>query len=666
MKLKIISFGLLLLLSQVVTAAQVELVCPCDVDAVGLTGISIAAGVTNRDSAAAGKLRYRIIGYEPASGLEGFRQDSFFTMATYELADSLAAGTAISSSTVKTGLTIPAASLTMALLLEELVGSAWTRRDFARLSPAVTLGDGGESAFSQTDERSSVIYIDGLATMSVSGGQATIQLPAIRNSSNTFSPTDLSIDVVQTTSTTMFDTEGVIFSFSVPNIPITLGSPRTLNESFSAGESGDFFHLRVKDSVGTLAYQTVLNTGGALPARSLDTTNIRVLDDTDGDGVKDYSEILSGTNPSDATSKPTSNIIDTLVVYTQGVPALYGGDPSARIDQLIALSNQVYLSSGLELQLRLASSVQKTVDESATLGTLLTAMDDRTGSFADLDTLKANSNADIVVLMVPDNPASDLCGLANLGGFGSRGDFLSESNRANANGTVYINCGDDTTTVHEIGHILGLGHSRKQDPIEGGTFSWAVGYGVNTDFVTVMAYGSEFAGANTILKHASPDIACNNLPCGIAKTDSANGADAVEALRVSQYQVANYYAAPALADTDGDGTPDSTDSDDDNDGVPDVSDSFPTNSAEFADTDGDGVGNNADTDDDNDGALDSSDAFPLDSSETKDTDKDGIGDNADPDDDNDGVSDASEVLLGRSPVFKEAVAITANYSLLIL
>jgi hypothetical protein len=293
-------------------------------------------------------------------------------------------------------------------------------------------------------------------------------------------------------------------------------------------------------------------------------------------------------------------------------------------------------------------------------------MDDRSGSFSDLDTLKANSNADIVVLMVPDNPASDLCGLANLGGFGSRGDFLSESNRANANGTVYINCGDDTTTVHEIGHILGLGHSRKQDPIEGGTFSWAVGYGVNTDFVTVMAYGSEFAGANTILKHASPDIACNNLPCGIAKTDSANGADAVEALRVSQYQVANYYAAPALADTDGDGTPDSTDSDDDNDGVPDVSDSFPTNSAEFADTDGDGVGNNADTDDDNDGALDSSDAFPLDSSETKDTDKDGIGDNADPDDDNDGVSDASEVLLGRSPVFKEAVAITANYSLLIL
>jgi hypothetical protein len=177
-----------------------------------------------------------------------------------------------------------------------------------------------------------------------------------------------------------------------------------------------------------------------------------------------------------------------------------------------------------------------------------------------------------------------------------------------------------------------LGHSRKQDPIDGGTFDWAVGYGVDANFVTVMAYGSEFAGASTILKHSSPsDINCNNLPCGVAKTDAANGADAVDALRVSQYQVAKYYAsASSSTDTDGDGTPDATDSDDDNDGVPDVSDAFPTNSAEFADTDGDGTGNNADTDDDGDGVLDGADAFPLDSSETTDTDGDGIGDNSDP------------------------------------
>jgi|GEM_PF-1279075 len=636
MKAKVIFASLALLISQAALSAQVELVCPCDVDALGLTGVSITAGIKNLDSADSGKMRFRVIGYKPAAGLPGFRQDTFFTLATYELLDILASGSSIASSTVKTGLIVPGTDLTLALLLEELRGTTWTRTDFARLSPAVTLGNGGETAFSDDEARSAAIYLDGLATATVSGSQISIQLPAIGNSSRTFSTGALTYDVIQTSSTSAFSFSDGTFAVDEVTIasdlpPRSLLTAQTLNASFSDGGAGNFFHLRVRESGGSsFLYQTILNTGGSLPTRSMDLTNIRVLDDTDGDGVKDYNETLLGTDLSDASSKPASNFIDTLVIYTQGVPALYGGDPSARIDQLIQLSNQVYESSGLELRLRLASSVQKTVDESATLVTLLTAMDDRSGSFSDLDTLKTNANADIVVLMVPNNPNSDLCGLANLGGFGSRGDFLSENNRANANGTVFINCGDDTTTVHEIGHILGLGHSRKQDPVEGGTYSWAVGYGLDSQFVTVMAYGSEFSTTNTILKHSSPALTCSTAPYGIAKTDAVNGADAVDALRVSQYQVAKYYAAPTSStDTDGDGTPDSTDADDDNDGVPDVSDAFPLDSAEFADTDGDTIGNNADTDDDGDGVLDTNDAFPLDSSETTDSDGDGVGDNSD-------------------------------------
>ncbi|MFT6437852.1 MAG: cyclophilin family peptidyl-prolyl cis-trans isomerase [Candidatus Azotimanducaceae bacterium] len=137
-------------------------------------------------------------------------------------------------------------------------------------------------------------------------------------------------------------------------------------------------------------------------------------------------------------------------------------------------------------------------------------------------------------------------------------------------------------------------------------------------------------------------------------------------LTASNFVTITRASAAAEPDFDNDGMPDSTDADDDNDGVPDVSDAFSLNAAEFADTDNDGTGNNEDTDDDGDGVLDVDDAFPLDSSETMDSDKDGIGENADRDDDNDGISDVREELLGRSPVFKEAVAITANYSLLIL
>ena len=104
------------------------------------------------------------------------------------------------------------------------------------------------------------------------------------------------------------------------------------------------------------------------------------------------------------------------------------------------------------------------------------------------------------------------------------------------------------------------------------------------------------------------------------------------------------------ADNDSDGEGDVCDSDDDNDGVSDEEDAFPLDDAESLDTDGDGIGNNADTDDDGDGVSDEDDDFPLDVSESVDTDGDGIGNNTDTDDDNDGYSDADESLAGTDPL----------------
>jgi len=65
-------------------------------------------------------------------------------------------------------------------------------------------------------------------------------------------------------------------------------------------------------------------------------------------------------------------------------------------------------------------------------------------------------------------------------------------------------------------------------------------------------------------------------------------------------------------DSDGDGTPNSSDPDDDNDGVADDQDAFPLDPNESVDSDGDGIGNNSDTDDDNDGAADVVDGCPTD------------------------------------------------------
>ena len=79
--------------------------------------------------------------------------------------------------------------------------------------------------------------------------------------------------------------------------------------------------------------------------------------------------------------------------------------------------------------------------------------------------------------------------------------------------------------------------------------------------------------------------------------------------------------------------------------------------SDIVDTDGDGIPDSADTDDDNDGVLDSNDAFPLDVNESVDTDGDGIGNNADLDDDGDGYSDVDEIAAGSDPLDASSVPI---------
>ena len=123
-------------------------------------------------------------------------------------------------------------------------------------------------------------------------------------------------------------------------------------------------------------------------------------------------------------------------------------------------------------------------------------------------------------------------------------------------------------------------------------------------------------------------------------------------------------------DTDGDGTPDSIDTDDDNDGVLDGADNAPLDpsscqdldsdgcddcwaaaSTDFTagnnfdpandgtDTDGDGICDLSDNDDDNDGILDSVEGIT-------DFDNDGIPNNEDLDSDNDGIPDIVETGNG--------------------
>ena len=361
----------------------------------------------------------------------------------------------------------------------------------------------------------------------------------------------------------------------------------------------------------------------ALPLQAgLDIGDLDYLADADGDGVGDLNEELAGTDSEDPESTPGEVEVDVLAIHNHGFAKFYDKDPYTRIRQVMTVANETYRSSGTGVRLRLVGFVQAEVED-----------DDDEWSRVDTELaeqLRVEHGADLVVMFRPSVAGRGTCGWAGLGGLGARGYVSLEENGATY-ATVFGDC-DGATTAHEIGHLMGLGHSA--DQYSEGAFRWSRGHYVNSQARTgtVMTYGHTFTD-----RFSDPDRDCRGSPCGVAIGES-EGAYAVASLNAVRFQIAAF--APSQEDAD-------------EDGVVDAKDAFPNDAQEWQDTDGDGVGNTVDPDDDGDGVVDKDDEFPLDASESADRDDDGVGDNGDacPDDpdetadvDGDGVCDNADAF----------------------
>ncbi len=68
--------------------------------------------------------------------------------------------------------------------------------------------------------------------------------------------------------------------------------------------------------------------------------------------------------------------------------------------------------------------------------------------------------------------------------------------------------------AHEMGHNMGLDHSRRQGDTSGTRYRYGLGYGVDNLFATVMAYPSAFSAARLGI-FSNPNLLCKGVPCGI-------------------------------------------------------------------------------------------------------------------------------------------------------
>ena len=420
---------------------------------------------------------------------------------------------------------------------------------------------------------------------------------------------------------------------------------------------------------------------GVIPSFGPNLNNIDALLDTDGDGISDFNEMLIGTSVSEV-SDIGSTPIEVAFTYGTSASDQYGAELAARLAHIVRVSNSAFENSGVSLTIKNVGSYNLGDDTTLDADLILEKLKNREDIFSNIDNVLERKPDFFIHLST--NAVLDIGGLAPVLSSFNDGlvQYLSIYNEHQNRAAVSID-NSSTTLAHEIGHLMGLTHSRRQaDGYPIGTFSWSLGHAVDNDFATIMAYETEFGSASGLEFFSSPRLTCgdSSLPCGVNRNDYLAGADSVLTLKTTMFQTAAIsngfppsislagektvnlgidvaFSEPgfeAIDKEDGILTPSVSVS-----GVVDTETAGTyTVTYSVADSDQNSievirrviVAPDSVTDGDGDGVEDSSDAFPLDPSETLDTDNDGIGNNSDTDDDNDGYSDAEEVSQGTDPL----------------
>lgn len=274
---------------------------------------------------------------------------------------------------------------------------------------------------------------------------------------------------------------------------------------------------------------------------------VRNLDiDADQNGVPDIDEAILDLPASTPVAEVLARdaVIDVLFIHTPAAADYLGRKLQDRADFIITSANQLFRENDVAIKLNRVGleEIPYTANDSLILNTF-DALQARTDpAFDELDSLIALSGGDIVVMMhvVNSNSASTECGWTSLNAVGRQGDFQSALHQGQL--ISAINFGPDCLGAFNLAPVfasnMGIARERERSP-DGGTFSYSAGFGIEDAFLTLgSAIGTSTLGSAFVInRFSNPDNLCLGIPCGVDRSDIANGADAVFSLNKTRHLV---------------------------------------------------------------------------------------------------------------------------------
>ncbi|WP_163130475.1 carbohydrate binding domain-containing protein [Agarivorans sp. Alg241-V36] len=217
--------------------------------------------------------------------------------------------------------------------------------------------------------------------------------------------------------------------------------------------------------------------------------------------------------------------VDLMILYSKELQTAQKGSAEAYVKNFVANANNAYKTSNIDIQLRLVHLQEFNFEggEKATQSSFYTFQNN-----SEVRSMRAKYGADLVSYVSVFG--NGICGKADLP-FGNGKGRLENSRNEVFSIVANYPCGA-MTFAHELGHNMGLYHSRRQSGV-GVAYDFGLGHGVDYQFATLMSYPTYFGITTRVNRFSNPEQTCpGGSPCGSAHAneDSADAAYAVNSV----------------------------------------------------------------------------------------------------------------------------------------